>query len=500
MRDHNFIGLQGIAILILVMLNFSGLKGQSKSKNRKPAVAGQFYPGTEAELSTKIKELMKSAQMSTSNLPIRALIVPHAGYEFSGEVAAYGYKQLTDLSMYDNIFIIASSHRVSLGKASVYNNGDYITPMGTVAVNKKIGSELIKSEVFCFDPSAHSDEHSIEVQLPFLQQFNKLPPIIPIVVASHIPSVSEEIAKVLKPWFTPHNLFIISADFSHYPGYNDAITIDKLTAEALCSGSPDIFLKVLEQNEEKNIRGLATSMCAWPAALSLLYLCENDDQIVFEQLKYANSGDHKNYGDKKRVVGYHAIALRDKRIPQGFYLSNRDKQDLLELSRKTLDSFVYKVAGTKSDEKDFSTSLNQKAGAFVTLKIDHTLRGCLGQFDPSQALYELIPELTISSAARDTRFTPVRSNEVKDISIEISILTPMRKIRNINEIELGKHGIYIKKDGNSGTFLPQVATETGWTLEEFLGHCARDKAHIGYEGWKNADIYIYEAIIFKELR
>ena len=484
----------------LVMINFSGLMGQSKSRNRKSVVAGQFYPGTEAELSSKVRKMMKGAQMSSSNLPIRAMIVPHAGYEFSGEVAAYGYGQLTDLSMYDNIFILASSHSVSLGKASVYNIGDYITPMGTVVVNKKIGNELVKNEAFCFDPSAHSDEHSIEVQLPFLQQFKELPPIIPIVIASHIPSVSEEIAKILKPWFTPRNLFIISADFSHYPGYKDANSIDKLTAEAFCSGNHETFLKVLETNEEKNIHGLATSMCAWPAALSLLYLCENDDQIVFEQLKYANSGDHKSYGDKRRVVGYHAIALRDKRIPDGFYLSNRDKQDLLELSRKTLNSFVYKNSGAKAEGKKNSKFLNQKAGAFVTLKIDHTLRGCLGQFDPNQALHKLIPELTISSAARDTRFTPVRSHEVKDINIEISVLTPMKKIRNINEIELGKHGIYIKKNENSGTFLPQVATDTGWTLEEFLGQCARDKAHIGYEGWKDADIYIYEAIIFKELR
>ena len=114
-------------------------------------------------------------------------------------------------------------------------------------------------------------------------------------------------------------------------------------------------------------------------------------------------------------------------------------------------------------------------------------------------LYRLISDLVISSAARDYRFNPVANNEIPLIDIEISVLTPMRKIDSIDEIELGRHGIYIRKNMQTGTFLPQVAATTGWTKEEFLGHCAQDKALIGWDGWKNAEIFIYETLTFSEL-
>jgi AmmeMemoRadiSam system protein A len=113
-------------------------------------------------------------------------------------------------------------------------------------------------------------------------------------------------------------------------------------------------------------------------------------------------------------------------------------------------------------------------------------------------LYEVVQAMTIASSTKDHRFSPVDESELTKIEIEISVLSPMVKISSIDQIELGKHGIYIIKGNRSGTFLPQVATETGWNLEEFLGHCARDKAGIGWEGWKNADLYIYEAIVFSE--
>ena len=106
--------------------------------------------------------------------------------------------------------------------------------------------------------------------------------------------------------------------------------------------------------------------------------------------------------------------------------------------------------------------------------------------------------MAISAATRDYRFTPVKKEEIKDLELEISVLTPMKKIESIDEIVLGKHGIYIKKGGMGGTFLPQVATQTGWTKEEFLGHCSRDKARLAWDGWKDADIYTYEALVISE--
>jgi hypothetical protein len=142
--------------------------------------------------------------------------------------------------------------------------------------------------------------------------------------------------------------------------------------------------------------------------------------------------------------------------------------------------------------------LKTPCGAFVTLKKYGNLRGCIGRFDASEPLYQVVQEMAIASSTQDYRFSPVELKEIPELEIEISVLTPMRHISSIDEIELGKHGIYIKKGNRSGTFLPQVATETGWTKEEFLGHCAQDKAGIGWNEWKDAEVYVYEALVFGE--
>lgn len=482
------------------MINPSGINGQDKIINRNPVVAGQFYPGSADELLSSLSKLYSATKMTQNENPIRALLVPHAGYEFSGLTAAEGYRQLVDIRQYDNIFILASSHKVSLDRASIYTPGNYITPLGEVKVNMSIAEELHKHECFTYEPSAHSEEHSIEVQLPFLQFFGNMPPIIPIVVASHSPDIAKDIAEALKPWFTPNNLFIVSADFSHYPKYDDAIRIDNNTANAFCSGSTEEFLETLDKNERESIRGLATSMCAWPAALVLLYLTNQENKFSFEKISYSNSGDHKLYGDKRRVVGYHAISIRDSKPESEFYLSNYGKNKLLELSRNCITETYNKKSKFIPAEDSFPEELHQIVGAFVSLKVEGKLRGCIGNFESSKPLYQLIPELTLSSAKQDSRFLPVNSREIKDICIEISVLGSLIKIDNINQIVLGKHGIYIKKENSKGTFLPQVAVDFGWTLEEFLGRCSRDKAGLGYSGWKDADIYIYEAKVFKELK
>ncbi len=179
-------------------------------------------------------------------------------------------------------------------------------------------------------------------------------------------------------------------------------------------------------------------------------------------------------------------------------LSRDDKKVLLEIARTTMDSNIRKGKIQEVDENSYSKSIQTHAGAFVSLHKDGKLRGCIGRFQPNKPLYELVRDLAISASTKDYRFKPVESGELENIELEISVLTPLEKITDPEEIKLGEHGIYIKKGSSSGTFLPQVATQTGWNLEEFLGHCARDKARIGWDGWKEADLYIYESLIFTE--
>lgn len=470
--------------------------------NRYPAVAGKFYPSSKEQLKTALINHFSKAIAPKTYKNIIAIISPHAGYIFSGDIAASAINQLNPNQNYDNIFIIGSSHHIYFEGASIYRKGDFITPLGKVTVNKSIGNELIKKYNFFSDrDDAHIYEHSLEVQLPFLQyhlktNFN----IVPIVLGTQSKEICKKIAEALSPYLNQKNLFIISTDFSHYPNYNDAYMIDKITADAIISKSPQQLMNVIEKNEKSKIKNLSTSLCGWTSVLTLLYMIEAQKGVKVETIQYKNSGDVE-YGDKNRVVGYWAITFlrREEMEKQNFNLNTEEKKLLLQISRKTLEEFVNKNIIPEVKQESITKNLKEKCGAFVTLYKTGQLRGCIGRFEPSEPLYLVVQQMTAASASQDYRFFPVTSDELKSIEIEISVLTPLKKIESIDEIELGKHGIYIKKGHNTGTFLPKVATETGWTKEEFLGHCAQDKAGIGWDGWKNAEIYTYEALVFSEI-
>lgn len=464
--------------------------------DRKPAVAGKFYPANENELKNTLKSLFSKAKPRTSD-HVLGIICPHAGYVFSGEVAASGYNQVNPDQQYDNVFIIASSHQVFFDGASIYNKGDYITPLGKVNVNMKLADQLIREHrCFSYKPDADKTEHSIEVQVPFLQyHLKKAFQLIPIVLGTQSKETCKTIALALKPYLNEKNLFVFSSDFSHYPSYSDAILADKATCDAIASGSPEKLLQILDVYREKDIPNLATNLCGWTSILTLLEMIGKDESKKIVPVHYMNSGD-SGYGDKDQVVGYWAMAISEK--TGGFNFSTKEKITLLGIARNTLEKYLVNRRIPDDDPAAFKGNLILKAGAFVTLKKDGELRGCIGRFSADIPIYRLIREMAVASATQDSRFNPVTINELSDIDIEISILSPMRKINSINEIETGKHGIYIKKGYSSGTFLPQVATEYGWNTEEFLGHCARDKAGIGWNGWKEAEVFVYEACIFSE--
>jgi MEMO1 family protein len=370
-----------------------------------------------------------------------------------------------------------------------------------VKVNTDLADQLIqRNSIFSNRMDAHAREHSLEVQLPFLQyRLKNNFKIVPIVLGTQSPEACRRIAETLRPYLNPKNLFVISTDFSHYPSYADAKNIDQATADAILTGSPNNLVRSMAGYEQKGISNLATCLCGWTSVLMLLYMTEGNSDFTYTQVQYKNSGDTE-YGEKNRVVGYNAIAvsLKGKKEPSEFKLSTKDKKDLLTLARITVTQYVKNRTTSEIDEKRLSSILKTNCGAFVALKKHGDLRGCIGRFDASEPLYRVVQEMAIASSTQDTRFLPVESNEVPELEVEISVLTPMRRIQSISEIDLGKHGIYIRKGFRSGTFLPQVATETGWTKEEFLGHCSQDKAGIGWDGWKDAELFVYEALVFSE--
>ncbi len=466
-------------------------------KNRKPVFAGQFYPLHKEELNQQLDLYFKQAdKIDVKN--IRAVIAPHAGYVFSGQVAASGYKQLDTTKQYRNVFILASSHRYAFGGVSIYSKGNYVTPLGEVETNMEIVDSLLDYDIIYSKDEIHEEEHSLEVQLPFLQKiYGENLRIVPLVIGASDASVSKRLAEILQPYFTEENLFVISTDFSHYPGYTDAVNVDELTAKTILKNKPSELQKLLRDHKKMNMPGLATGMCGWSSVLTLLYLSSVNERYTYDLVEYRNSGDIS--GDKTRVVGYWSIVLTETTHPSSeFKLSESSKKQLLNLARKTIEMYLDKGEKVVPDPGTLSDEIIIKCGAFVTLHKNGKLRGCIGRFTADEPLYSIVQEMAIAAATKDSRFPTLKMDDMEDVEIEISVLSPMKKIETSDDIELGKHGIYIKKGFNTGTFLPQVAAETDWSKEEFLGHCSRDKAGLGWEGWKTAEMYIYTATIFAE--
>ena len=219
-----------------------------------------------------------------------------------------------------------------------------------------------------------------------------------------------------------------------------------------------------------------------------------DDRYEVKHLMYQNSGDVDHH-DPSRVVGYHAFAIV-RHGDTDFFLSAEEKQQLKEIALQSIKDSLDGKAATNAQPSTLNATLKRKCGAFVSLHKHGRLRGCIGHFGEDVPLYKVVAEMARAAAFEDPRFQPVSREELADIDIEISVLTPMRRIQSLDEFELHCHGIYIRKGYRSGTFLPQVADEVNWTKEEFVGHCSQDKAGLGWDGWRDAELYVYEALVF----
>jgi AmmeMemoRadiSam system protein B/AmmeMemoRadiSam system protein A len=460
----------------------------------RPATqANRFYTGNPQELSQEVDSFLALHKNMPIYDSVRAIIVPHAGYYFSGNVAASAYMSIPNDKPFKRIFLLGPSHHEWLDGASVNTEADYYaTPLGNVKVDVETAQNLTESNsVFSYYPKAHDREHCLEVQLPFLQRrLGNVPPIVPIIISTNDFGKLKQIAEVLKPYFNEENLFIISSDFSHYPSYEDAYEVDALTGKAIETGKVDEFIATLEKNAVSGKRNLATSACGELAIATLMLMMDTNCKVI--HLMYQNSGDIDHH-DHSRVVGYHAFAVVCT-SGKAFSLSSDEKRMLKNIAYESIkDSLEGKGISRPSHLTD---NLLAKCGAFVSLHKQNRLRGCIGHFGEDVPLHEIVAEMARAAAFEDPRFVPVSHEELDDIDIEISVLTPMRRIQSLDEFEMHRHGIYIRKGHRSGTFLPQVADEVNWTKEEFVSHCAQDKAGLGWEGWRDAELYVYEAIVF----
>lgn len=463
-----------------------------EAKIRKPAVAGSFYAGDAKELRQDVQNCFSRCKNPLME-NVQAVIVPHAGYVFSGVTAASAFAAINPDAEYEHIFLLGPSHHVYLGKASVNIGASaYATPLGNVPVDTALCKDLMeKSDAITYAQEAHESEHCLEVELPFLQyHMKKIPSIVPIIIATQELTTLKKIADTLKPYLNEKNLFVISSDFSHYPAYKDAEIVDGLTKDSIMTGKVEAFVNATLHNQELGIDHLATSACGMAPIATLLMMTENDANIKPHHVMYCNSGDSP-FGGKDKVVGYHSFVFT--RETCGFDLTSEDRKKLKSIAYHTIKATL---EGKKYEPGKLSDVLLTKCGAFVSLHKKGRLRGCIGHFGEDMPLYQVVEHMAKAAAFEDPRFYGVTMEELDDIDIEISVLTPMKRIQSIDEFELGKQGIFMRKGYHTGTFLPQVADEVSWSKEEFLGHCSQDKAGIGWDGWKTAELYTYEAIVF----
>jgi hypothetical protein len=489
---------------------FKNMKKQNKEENiftpsevegpiRKPAVAGTFYPGNADELNSMIDGFLQKAQLPKLDKYIRALIVPHAGYVYSGQVAAYTYKTLIGQNI-TRVIIIGNSHQEYFDGASIYPKGYFETPLGKIEIDADFAKKLMDaSDKIYFKESAHSQEHSLEVQMPFLQKI--LPTqggqasgwkIVPIILGNQ-EGISDVLINVLKNLIDDNTLIIASSDLSHYPNYKDAQYSDNKVIQAILSGKRENLKNTIFELEGKGIANLQTCACADDAIEVVMALMEGKTAKL---LKSANSGDVT--GDKSQVVGYAAIVFTSDKSESEL---NKDQQKrLLEIARQSVEEYIKN--GKILEIKESDSLLNRQLGAFVTLKEYGELRGCIGVFtgDVIEPLYKVVSEMAISAAVNDPRFNPVTKDELDKLEYEISVLSPLEKVNSYNDVEIGKHGVRIVSGSHSGVFLPQVATENNWNKDTFLSVLCTQKAGLSADCYKDKDtqIYVFTAQVFNE--
>jgi MEMO1 family protein len=482
---------------------------QSASSVRPPAVAGAFYPAQPATLIQQIDGYLARAERLAPAPSI--IIVPHAGYVFSGGVAAHGFKQALDRG-YEHVIILGFNHgyAYSFDGAAVWPSGAWSTPLGEVPIDEPLAQAILKATpVFTPDRSIHLDEHSLEVEVPFIQRVLPGIPIVPISIGKptleNAQAIAAGLARVLNE--TPHTLVVTSTDLSHYPRYQDAQRVDHSSIQAVVSLDPLALEAWDEEAMSSRTPNLHTTMCGKGPVMVSMLLARSIGAEQVNVIHYANSGDVPE-GEHGRVVGYAAIEFVKGQPPA---LSDNDKIALLKLARATLDEYLQashpaatrtRETRTKPHFEPTSEAMQQPRATFVTLRNrqTHDLRGCRGEVFARYPLWESVQRVSLLSATDDPRFRPMSHAELADMHIEISVLTPMRLARSPEEVIVGKHGVMIRGGGHGGLFLPQVPEEQGWDRDEYLSTLCWMKAGLPADAWRKpgVQLYIFEAEIFEE--
>jgi len=486
------------------LLEIGAVMAPKEAGIRPWAVAGQFYPENAAALKLAVEKFMSDALPPQGKNPF-AIVVPHAGYIYSGQICADGWNQVRGENL-GTIVLLGTNHTTpNLRKIALYPGSGFQTPLGTAVIDREFTADLLAVSPDCImDSTPHTREHSIEVQIPFAQTIFPEAKIVAAIVgeadiAQYI-RFGKALASVLKK---RRGIVVASSDLSHYPAAKDAEEIDLKTLAAIAALDPEKLRETTRSQAARNIRNLSTCACGEAPVMAAMAASREMGAVGGRIISYAHSGNIP-IGERDRVVGYGALLMAADYAPPAEKtsddatddLSFADRKYLLSLARETIDRFL---AVKMTPLPRLSTQARRmKRGVFVTLKKRGNLRGCIGRMVPDRPLAELVGAVALESAFEDPRFNPVTLRELPDLEVEISVLTPMQRVAGADDIVVGRDGALLQKGGRSAVFLPQVATEQGWTRDEMLDHLSM-KAGLPADAWRdNTAFSTFQAIVFSE--
>lgn len=428
---------------------------------RHPAVAGLFYPASPNTLAADIAKYMANAQ---KRLPAvdgpepKALLVPHAGYIYSGQMAAEGYLRLaTAKGQIRRAVILGPAHRVPVRGLALPESNIFATPLGNLPVAKVEPGLLARLPQLRCDETAHLDEHSIEVQLPFIQTLLGAVEIVPLAVGA---ASTAEVAEVIDAlWGGSETVIIISSDLSHYLPYGRAVTTDEQTIERILTFDSAI----------PHDRACGAN------CLNGMLLAAEQRQLRPELIGRCTSGD--TAGDKDRVVGYCSVAfyqpaagrLRLTDSPGHEQTQSENQlppnagEVLLPLARQAIAQAISAIPPpSPAGSQAHPAWLDTPGACFVTLTEDGQLRGCIGSLQANRPLSRDLIDNAVAAAISDPRFPPLTPEELPQVTIEVSVLTTPQQIVASSEDEIlaalrpGVDGVILRSGGRQATFLPQV--------------------------------------------
>jgi hypothetical protein len=503
---------------------------------RRPAVAGAFYPGSERELRRDVRRYLDEAR---PKLPddvraehVRALIVPHAGYRYSGPTAALSYKLLEGRPRPSRVVLLGPSHHTRmLGACSVADHASYRTPLGDVPVDAAARERLIAHEPYHRMRYPHQREHCLEVQLPFLQVlWDDPPPIVPVLVGQLTAEELRRAAAALSLILDEETLLVVSTDFTHYGPRFGYVPFPDAEGERLRDRIRELDMRGVQHIEaldadgfRRYLRQTGATICGRTAVTAVLELLSPATSCRPVFLGWDNSG--RQTGGYSDCVSYVAMAvyappeavrqIREALSPQRAEeapdataaprerapLDEEHQRALLALARRSLKEAARRQqpAPGPPELHDMPAELQRTCAAFVTLKREGRLRGCIGHVLPQEPLCRCVWDMAASAACRDPRFKPVGEEELDRISVEVSVLGLPQAVQDAAGIRVGRDGLVVSRGRHRGLLLPQVAVERGWTADQFLDHACL-KAGLPADAWREGEVEIqrFTAQVFGE--